>query len=48
MKACEKAVYSFKWKTREQVVKFILELANTKGMTHDQLKVRYQELIISP
>jgi len=43
----ETLVYSFDWKTREQVVKSFVELANAKGMTHEQLKVKYQELITS-
>jgi hypothetical protein len=43
----EVLVYSFNWKTRERVVKSFVELANTKGMTHEQLKATYQELVQS-
>lgn len=44
----EVLVYSFDWQTRENVVKSFAELANTKGITHDQLKERYQEMVRSP
>jgi hypothetical protein len=37
-------VYSFNWRTRERVVKSFVDLANTQGMTHEQLEKRYQEI----
>ncbi|QEM06185.1 hypothetical protein DIU31_022685 [Mucilaginibacter rubeus] len=37
-------VYSFNWRTRETVVKSFVDLANTQGMTHEQLGKRYQEI----
>jgi hypothetical protein len=44
----EVLVYSFHWKTRERTIKSFVELANTKGMTHESLKGKYQELLRSP
>jgi hypothetical protein len=43
----ETLVYSFDWRTREGVVKSFVELANTKGMTHEALKKRYLEMVSS-
>ncbi|WP_311947098.1 hypothetical protein [Mucilaginibacter terrae] len=40
-------VYYFNWRTRESVVKAFVELANTKGMTHEVLKIKYQEMVDS-
>lgn len=44
----ETLVYDFNWKTKEYIVKSFVELANSKDMTHDLLKKRYQEIIRSP
>ncbi len=44
----ETFIYDFNWRTREKVVKGFEELANTGGITHEQLKKRYQEIIGSP
>lgn len=44
----EVLVYSFNWKTREDIVKSFVNLANTKGMTHETLKKRYNEILQSP
>lgn len=44
---CETKVYSFNWKTREEVAKAFVELANSQGMTHGALQTRYQEIISS-
>jgi hypothetical protein len=43
----ETLVYDFDWKTRENIVKSFVELANKQGMTHDLLKKRYQEITSS-
>lgn len=43
----ETLVYSFGWKIREQVVKSFVDLANSAGMTHEQLKTKYQEITSS-
>ncbi|MBT2560180.1 hypothetical protein J7E50_02955 [Pedobacter sp. ISL-68] len=43
----EALVYEFYWKTREQVVKSFVELANSKGMTHELLKQKHQEITSS-
>lgn len=34
-------VYAFDWKTNERTVKSFVAMANTTGMTHDQLKSKY-------
>ena len=39
-----KLVYSFNWRTRESVVKSFVGLANTQGMTHEQLGLRHKEM----
>ncbi|WP_091157432.1 hypothetical protein [Mucilaginibacter pineti] len=44
----ETLVYDFDWKTRENIVKSFVELANKQGMTHELLKKRYQEVRSSP
>lgn len=44
----ETLVYDFDWKTRENIVKSFVELANKQGMTHEVLKKRYQEIRSSP
>ena len=44
----ETLVYDFNWKTRERIIKNFVEMANVKGMTHEQLRKRYQEIISSP
>jgi hypothetical protein len=43
----ETLVYSFDWRTREGVVKSFVDLANTKGMTHEALQKRYSEMASS-
>jgi len=35
------------WRTRENVVKSFVARANTKGMTHEELGKRYQEMVSS-
>jgi hypothetical protein len=40
-------VYSFGWRIRENVVKSFVGLANTKGMTHEELGKKYQEMVSS-
>lgn len=40
-------VYSFGWRTRENVVKSFVALANTKGMDHEQLGKKYKEMVSS-
>ncbi|MES2274966.1 MAG: hypothetical protein V4592_03010 [Bacteroidota bacterium] len=40
-------VYSFGWRIRENVVKSFVCLANTKGMTHEELGKKYQEMVSS-
>jgi len=37
-------VYYFNWKIRESVVKSFVELANSKGMTHEILGIKYKEI----
>lgn len=44
----ETLIYDFDWKTRENIVKSFVELANKQGMTHEVLKSRYQEVRSSP
>ncbi len=43
----ETFIYSFDWRTRESVVKSFVTLANTTGMTHEELRKRYQEMCSS-
>jgi hypothetical protein len=40
-------IYSFGWRIRENVVKSFVGLANTKGMTHEELGKKYQEMVSS-
>ncbi|NHA05581.1 hypothetical protein G7092_17350 [Mucilaginibacter sp. HC2] len=40
-------VYAFNWRTRETVVKSFVELANTRGMTHEELGRRYKDILSS-
>jgi hypothetical protein len=40
-------VYSFHWKTREEVVKAFVDLANGKGVAHPVLEQRYNEIVSS-
>lgn len=40
-------VYTFNWKTRENVVKSFASLANTKGMSHQVLGEKYKEITSS-
>lgn len=40
-------VYSFSWRTRENVVKSFVVLANAKGMNHDELGKKYKEMVSS-
>jgi hypothetical protein len=40
-------VYSFGWRTREGVVKSFAALANTKGITHEQLNEKHLEMVNS-
>lgn len=40
-------VYSFGWRIRENVVKSFVGLANSKGMTHEELGKKYQEMVSS-
>jgi hypothetical protein len=44
----ETLVYSFKWQTRESVVKSFVTLANTSGMTHVELGLKFKEMSGSP
>jgi hypothetical protein len=43
----ETLVYSFSWRTRENVVKSFVSLANAKGMNHEELGKRYKEMVSS-
>lgn len=43
----ETLVYSFGWRTRENVVKAFVTLANTKGMNHEELGKKYKEMVSS-
>jgi hypothetical protein len=43
----ETLVYSFGWRTRESVVKSFVSLANSKGVTHDQLNEKHREMVNS-
>jgi len=43
----ETLIYSFGWRIRENVVKSFVGLANTKGMTHEELGKKYQEMVSS-
>jgi hypothetical protein len=43
----ETLVYSFDWRTHEGVVKSFVNLANSKGMTHEALQKRYLEMVSS-
>jgi hypothetical protein len=43
----EVLVYYFHWKIRETVVKSFVMLANTKGMTHQELGRKHQEMVSS-
>jgi hypothetical protein len=43
----ETLVYSFHWRTRENVVKSFVALANSKGMTHETLGNRHHEMCSS-
>lgn len=43
----ETLVYYFNWKTRETVVKSFVMLANTEGMSHEELGRKHQEMISS-
>ncbi|TFF34541.1 hypothetical protein [Mucilaginibacter psychrotolerans] len=40
-------VYSFGWRIRENEVKSFVGLANSKGMTHEELGKKYQEMVSS-
>ena len=37
-------VYSFNWRARETVVKSFVDLANSQGMTHELLGLRYKKM----
>lgn len=43
----ETQVYSFAWRTRESVVKSFVDIANTKGITHDRLNEKHREMVSS-
>jgi hypothetical protein len=43
----ETLAYAFDWRTREGVVKSFVDLANTKGMTHETFQQRYLEMVSS-
>lgn len=40
----ETLVYFFHWRTRENVVRLFVDLANRKGTTHPELGQRYKEI----
>lgn len=43
----ETLVYYFDWRTRENIVKAFAAMANTDGMTHEQLKIRHNGITSS-
>lgn len=43
----ETLVYHFDWRTRENIIKSFVGLANQKGMTHQQLGKRFREITSS-
>ncbi|WP_432328181.1 hypothetical protein ACRQ5D_34395 [Mucilaginibacter sp. P25] len=45
--AGQKRSYDFPWRSRENVVKSFVAMANTAGITHEQLAARFREILSS-